>query len=34
VIAGGLIQDKDDVIESLRAGAMGISTSKEEIWFL
>ncbi|MDF2548091.1 MAG: antiterminator [Anaerosolibacter sp.] len=34
VIAGGLIQDKDDVIESLKAGAMGISTSKEEIWAL
>ncbi|KXG73673.1 glycerol-3-phosphate responsive antiterminator [Thermotalea metallivorans] len=34
VIAGGLIQDKEDVIESLKAGAMAISTSKEEIWFL
>ncbi|MGY0374215.1 glycerol-3-phosphate responsive antiterminator [Clostridium sp. JNZ J1-5] len=32
VIAGGLIIDKEDVIESLKAGAMGISTSKEEIW--
>lgn len=32
VIAGGLISDKEDVIECLRAGAVGISTSKEEIW--
>ncbi|MCT4620861.1 MAG: glycerol-3-phosphate responsive antiterminator [Marinisporobacter sp.] len=32
VIAGGLINDKDDVIQSLKAGAMAISTSKKEIW--
>lgn len=32
VIAGGLISDKEDVIDSIKAGAMGISTSKEEIW--
>jgi len=32
VIAGGLISDKEDVIECLKAGAVGISTSKEEIW--
>ncbi|MFU0825498.1 glycerol-3-phosphate responsive antiterminator [Clostridium sp.] len=32
IIAGGLIIDKEDVIESLKAGAMGISTSREEIW--
>ncbi|MEW9122816.1 MAG: glycerol-3-phosphate responsive antiterminator [Thermotaleaceae bacterium] len=33
VIAGGLIKDKEDVIESLRAGAMGISTTREEVWY-
>lgn len=32
VITGGLIQDKEDVINSLKAGAKGISTSREEIW--
>ncbi|QGU94022.1 glycerol-3-phosphate responsive antiterminator [Clostridium bovifaecis] len=32
IIAGGLILDKEDVIESIKAGAMGISTSKEDIW--
>lgn len=32
VIAGGLISDKEDVIGCLKAGAVGISTSKEEIW--
>lgn len=31
-IAGGLIIDKEDVIQSLKAGAIGISTSKEAIW--
>ncbi|KAB3537726.1 glycerol-3-phosphate responsive antiterminator [Alkaliphilus pronyensis] len=34
LIAGGLIQDKEDVIEILKAGAIGASTSKEEIWQL
>lgn len=34
VIAGGLIRDKEDVIESLNAGAVGISTSKKEIWYM
>lgn len=32
VIAGGLISDKEDVIQCLKAGAVGISTSKERIW--
>ncbi|WP_069999616.1 glycerol-3-phosphate responsive antiterminator [Cellulosilyticum sp. I15G10I2] len=32
LIAGGLIASKEDVIESLKAGAAAISTSKEEIW--
>jgi len=34
VITGGLIQSKEDVINSLQAGAIGISTSKKEIWQL
>lgn len=34
IIAGGLIKDKEDVINSLNAGAIGISTSKEEVWYM
>lgn len=34
IITGGLILDKSDVIESLKAGAVGISTSKEDIWYM
>ena len=34
VIAGGLIVDKEQVIESLSSGALAISTSKEELWDL
>ncbi|HYE83742.1 MAG TPA: glycerol-3-phosphate responsive antiterminator [Clostridia bacterium] len=34
VIAGGLIRDKEDVIGSLNAGAVGISTSIKEIWYM
>ncbi|HYF82293.1 MAG TPA: glycerol-3-phosphate responsive antiterminator [Clostridia bacterium] len=34
VIAGGLIRDKEDVIGSLNAGAIGISTSIKEIWYM
>lgn len=33
IIAGGLIQTKDDVISALSAGASAISTSKRELWF-
>lgn len=34
IITGGLISDKEDVISSIKAGAIGISTSKEEIWYM
>ena len=34
IITGGLISDKEDVIDSIKAGAIGISTSKEEIWYM
>jgi len=34
VITGGLIMDKEDVINSLKVGAIGVSTSLEELWTL
>lgn len=34
VITGGLIMDKEDVMQSLKAGATAISTSCEEVWYM
>ncbi|MBS4535109.1 glycerol-3-phosphate responsive antiterminator [Clostridium sp. D2Q-14] len=34
IIAGGLIRDKEDVIESLNAGTLGISTSNTDVWYM
>lgn len=34
IIAGGLIRSKNDTIQSLKAGAIGISTSCEELWYI
>lgn len=34
IIAGGLIADKEDIIQALQAGAAGISSTAEETWFL
>lgn len=34
VIAGGLIRDKSDVINCLNAGAVGISTSNKDVWYM
>lgn len=34
VISGGLINYKEDVIQNLKSGAIGISTSKEDIWYM
>lgn len=34
VIAGGLIDDREDIIAALDAGATAISTTKQELWFL
>lgn len=34
LIGGGLINEKEDVIECLKAGAIGISTSNEKIWYM
>ncbi len=34
VIAGGLIETKQEVTEALSAGALAVSTGKEELWYL
>lgn len=34
IITGGLIKDKEDVIGSIKSGAMGISTTEEKIWYM
>ncbi|WP_317853840.1 glycerol-3-phosphate responsive antiterminator [Chakrabartyella piscis] len=34
VIAGGLIGDKDDVMDALEAGAISVSTTNQDVWFL
>lgn len=34
IIAGGLIRDKNDVIQSINAGAVGISTSNKGVWYM
>lgn len=34
VIAGGLISSKQDIVEALKAGAIGASTGKKELWEL
>ena len=34
IIAGGLIQTKKEVMEAISAGAMAISTTKQELWIL
>lgn len=34
VIAGGLIESKEDIISTLQAGAVGISTTKEDLWYM
>ena len=34
LIAGGLIMDKEDVISALKAGAIAVSTSHQDIWFM
>ncbi len=34
VIAGGLISDKEDIILALDAGAISISTTDKEVWFM
>ncbi|WP_350342735.1 glycerol-3-phosphate responsive antiterminator [Proteinivorax tanatarense] len=33
VIAGGLIHEKSDIIDSLNAGSIAVSTSNKEVWY-
>lgn len=34
IIAGGLIQDKESVMAALSAGAVSVSTTNQEVWFM
>lgn len=34
VIAGGLIEDKEDIMNALEAGAVSISTTNHDVWFM
>jgi len=34
IIAGGLINDKEDVVNALAAGACAVSSTNPEVWFL
>lgn len=34
IIAGGLISDKEDVLSALDAGAVAVSTTRQEVWEL
>lgn len=34
LIAGGLIEDKEDVLAALSAGAVSISTTNQDVWFM
>lgn len=34
IVAGGLIKDKIDVIHSLDAGAIGVSASNKDVWYM
>lgn len=34
VIAGGMVEEKQDIMEALSAGAAGVSTSREALWNL
>lgn len=34
IIAGGLIRDKDDVVNALSAGAIAVSSTNSQVWFM
>jgi Glycerol-3-phosphate responsive antiterminator (mRNA-binding) len=34
IIAGGLISDKEDILTALNAGAIAISSTNEDVWFM
>jgi glycerol-3-phosphate responsive antiterminator len=34
IIAGGLLSDREDIVSALDAGAISVSTTREDLWFL
>jgi len=34
IIAGGLIRDKEDVVNALSAGAVAVSSTNSKVWFM
>ena len=34
IISGGLISDKEDIINALEAGALAISSTRKDIWYM
>ena len=34
IITGGFIREKEDVMDNLIAGAIGVSTSNEDVWYM
>ncbi|WP_352427367.1 glycerol-3-phosphate responsive antiterminator, partial [Enterocloster asparagiformis] len=34
IIAGGLIADKEDVMNALEAGALAISSTNQKVWLM
>ena len=34
IIAGGLISDKEDIVTALNAGAIAISSTNQDVWFM
>lgn len=34
IIAGGLISDKEDILTALNAGAIAISSTNQDVWFM
>ena len=34
IIAGGMIRDKEDVMNALSAGAVAISSTNADVWFM
>jgi len=34
IIAGGLISDKEDIVGALDAGAVAISSTNQDVWFM
>ncbi len=34
VVAGGLISDKESVVAALKAGAISVSTTNQDVWLM